>query len=33
MLIAMLIAVPLLLLWTFAPERLRALIPRAWIHR
>ncbi len=32
-LIAVLLAIPLLLLSTFAPDRLRALSPRTWIHR
>jgi hypothetical protein len=32
-LIALLVAIPLLLLSTYAPDRLRALSPRKWIHR
>jgi hypothetical protein len=32
-LIAVLVAIPLLLLSAFAPDRLRALSPRTWIHR
>jgi hypothetical protein len=32
-LIALLVAIPLLLLSTYGPDRLRALSPRAWIHR